>query len=163
MHSEMSQKTRKEVLVQLRRSYAKAGLKFKQQLLNQAVDLFGHHCKSAIRALRAKPPSGPTLAVSSSRPTEYHAETLLPILKSIWFAAFQSCGSRLHALLPEWLPAYEADHRRIDADVRKSLLAASASTFGSVAASLANSGRPALCCERAFPFAEPGKRKVRAG
>lgn len=26
--------------------------------------------------------------------------------------------TRLHALLPEWLPAYEEDHRRIDADVR---------------------------------------------
>jgi len=129
MHSEMSQKTRKEVLVQLRRSYAKAGLKFKQQLLNQAVDLFGYHRKSAIRALRAKRPTGPNLAAPSGRPKEYHAETLLPILKPIWFAAFQPCGSRLHALLPEWLPAYEADHRRIDADVRKSLLAASARTL----------------------------------
>lgn len=31
--------------------------------------------------------------------------------------------------MPEWLPAYEADHRRIDADVRQSLLAASARTL----------------------------------
>jgi len=129
MHSEMSQKTRKEVLARLRRSYAKAGLKFKQQLLNQAVDLLGYHRKAAIRALRAKPLLWPTPVVLTGRPKEYHPETLLPILKPIWFAAFQPCGSRLHALLPEWLPAYEADHRRIDVDVRKSLLAASARTL----------------------------------
>jgi hypothetical protein len=33
-------------------------------------------------------------------------------MKPIWFTAFQPCGSRLHALLPEWLPAYEVDHHR---------------------------------------------------
>jgi hypothetical protein len=31
-------------------------------------------------------------------------QTLLPVLKPIWFAALQPCGSRLAALLPEWLP-----------------------------------------------------------
>jgi hypothetical protein len=54
---------------------------------------------------------------------------LLPILKPIWFAAFQPCGSRLVALLPEWIPAYEADPRRLDSDVRESLLAVSARTL----------------------------------
>jgi hypothetical protein len=54
---------------------------------------------------------------------------LPPILKPIWFAALQACGSRLVALLPEWLPAYEADHRRLDADVRQSLLPVSARTL----------------------------------
>ncbi|HEY9171813.1 MAG TPA: transposase, partial [Verrucomicrobiae bacterium] len=43
-------------------------------------------------------------------------ETLLPIVKPIWFAAFPPCGVRLRALLPEWLPADESDHRRLDAD-----------------------------------------------
>jgi hypothetical protein len=129
MHSDMSQKTRKEVLLRLRRSYAKAGFKFKQQLLDQAVELLGYHRKAAIRALRARPRAKPTVAALIGRPKEYHPDTLLPILKPIWFAAFQPCGSRLHALLPEWLPAYEADHRRIDADVRRTVLAASARTL----------------------------------
>jgi transposase InsO family protein len=47
-------------------------------------------------------------------------------LKPIWFTAFQPCGTRRQALLPEWFDAYEADHHRGDADLRHSLLAASA-------------------------------------
>lgn len=129
MHSDMSQKTKKEVLIRLRRSYAKAGSKFKQELLNQAVELLGYHRKAAIRALRSRPPAMPKTPGIFGRPKEYHPATLLPILKPIWFAALQPCGSRLHALLPEWLPAYETDHRRVDADVRRALLAASARTL----------------------------------
>jgi hypothetical protein len=36
------------VLVKLRRQYAKAGLTFKHQLLDQAMALLGDHRKSAI-------------------------------------------------------------------------------------------------------------------
>jgi hypothetical protein len=49
----------------------------------------------------------------------YHPDTLLPILKPIWLAVLQSCGLRLRALLPQWLSAYEAGHRRLDADLRQ--------------------------------------------
>lgn len=129
MHSDMSQKTKKEVLVRLRRSYAQAGPKFKQQLLDQAVELLGYHRKAAIRALRSHGPAPGKAPAVLGRPKEYHPGSLLPILKPIWFAAWQPCGSRLHALLPEWVPAYEADHRRIEADVRQALLAVSARTL----------------------------------
>lgn len=70
------------------------------------------------------------------RPRTYQPATLLPILKPIWFTAFQPCGSRLHALLPEWLPAYELDHRRIDPDLRQCLLGASARTLDRLLAPL---------------------------
>jgi len=83
MHSEMSQKTRKEVLVRPRRSDAKAGRKFKQRLLDQAVELLGYHRKAAIRALRAKPTIGSTVTVLMGRPKEFHPERLLPVLKPI--------------------------------------------------------------------------------
>jgi len=121
----MSQQTKQEVLTQLRRRYVSAGREHKHKLIHQAVALLGYHPKSAIRALRrsAKPPGVPALILG--RPREYHPATLLPILKPIWFAAFQPCGTRLVALLP----AYEADHRRLDSDVRKSLLAISARTL----------------------------------
>ena len=126
----MSQKTRNELLCKLRRQYSKAGQRFKGQLLDQAVALLGYHRKAAIRALRATPPprrTGPL--VLPGRPRAYEPARLLPVLKPIWFAAFQPCGSRLHALLPEWLPAYETDHRRLDADLRQALLTASARTL----------------------------------
>jgi len=42
----------------------------------------------------------------------------------------------LHALLPEWLPAYELDHRRIDPDLRQCLLGASARTLDRLIAPL---------------------------
>lgn len=129
MHSDMSQKTKKEVLARLRHWYAKAGLKYKRKLIDQAVELLGYHRKAAIRALRSKPPPRRSVALAVGRPKEYHPGRLLPILKPIWFAAFQPCGRRLKALLPEWLAAYEVDHRRMDGDVRQGLLAASARTL----------------------------------
>lgn len=136
MHDFMSQQTKSEVLLQLRRQYRRAGRDYKRQLLTQAQKLLGYHRKAVIRALRhkPKPPAAPALILG--RPREYHPDTLLPILKPIWFAAFQPCGSRLVALLPAWLPAYESDHRPLGADVRESLLAVSARTLDRLLAPL---------------------------
>jgi len=125
----MSEQTRKEVMGRMRRQYAKAGPEYKRKLLDQAVELFGYHRKAAIRALRGKAAPPGQVAVVLGRPKTYHAETLLPVLRPIWLAAQQPCGTRLQALLPEWLPAYEADHRRLDGDVRRALLAVSARTL----------------------------------
>ena len=51
MHSDMSKKTKDEVLRRLRWRYATAGKEHKVKLLNQAVELLGYHRKAAIRAL----------------------------------------------------------------------------------------------------------------
>jgi hypothetical protein len=131
MHSDMSKETKDQILARLRRRYATAGVEHKGKLLDQAIELLGYHRKAAIRALRQVEPRAAALKVNLvlGRPKTYHPEKLLPILKPIWFTAFQPCGSRLHALLPEWLPAYELDHRRLDADLRGCLLQASARTL----------------------------------
>jgi hypothetical protein len=138
MHSDMSKETKEEVLARLRRRYVTAGAHHKAKLLDQAVELLGYHRKAAIRALRQAPareePGSVHLVLG--RPKTYHPESLLPILKPIWFGAFQPCGSRLHALLPEWLRAYERDHHRIDADLRQGLLKASARTLDRLMAPL---------------------------
>jgi hypothetical protein len=138
MHSDMSKETKEQVLVRFRRRYATAGAEHKGKLLDQAVELLGYHRKAAIRALgQPKPkPACPRLNVVLGRPKTYPPETLLPILKPIWFSAFQPCGSRLHALLPEWLPAYELDQRRLDADLRQCLLRASPRTLDRLIAPL---------------------------
>jgi hypothetical protein len=138
MHSDMSKETKEQILTRLRRRYTTAGAEHKAKLLDQAVELLGYHRKAAIRALRLSQPKevAPKVNVVLGRPKTYHPESLLPILKPIWFSAFQPCGSRLHALLPEWLPAYEADHRRIDADLRQCLLGASARTLDRLIAPL---------------------------
>ena len=138
MHSDMSKETKEEVLARLRRRYATAGEEHKGKWLDRAVELLGYHRKAAIRALRAPPsPPGPaSVNVVLGRPRTYEPATLLPVLKPIWFTAFQPCGSRLHALRPEWLPAYELDQRRIDPDVRQCLLSASARTLDRLVAPL---------------------------
>lgn len=136
MHNDMSKETKEQILTRLRRRYVTAGLEHKCKLLDQAVELLGYHRKAAIRALNSQAPRPRASAVVLGRPKSYHPETLLPILKPIWFAAFQPCGSRLHALLPEWLPAYEADHRRLDGDLRRALLKASPRTLDRLIAPL---------------------------
>jgi hypothetical protein len=138
MHTEMSQKTRQQVLARLRHFYKSAGREHKSKLLQEAIDLLGYHPKSAIRALNARAAAPATLQASAiiGRPREFAPDKLLPILKPIWFGALQPCGRRLHALLPEWLPAYEIDHRAIDADRRQSLLSASPRTLDRLVAPL---------------------------
>ena len=128
MNTQMSQITRQEVLTQMRRRYSRAGRKYKAQLLDELVELFGYHRKAAVRALHPKPATA-TAPFARGRPKQYNPDPLLPPLKAIWLAALQPCGVRLKACLPDWLPAYEADHRRLDADVRQSLLTASRATL----------------------------------
>ncbi len=125
----MSQLTREEVLSKMRRHYQLAGAEYKSKLITQVVDLFGYHRKAAIRALRRAPATGPRAPFVCGRPREYDPAKLLAVLKPIWLAALQPCGKRLVAALPDWLDGYEQDHRRLDGDLRQSLLKASAATL----------------------------------
>ena len=131
----MNQETREQVMTKLRRRYVSAGLEHKKKLLNQAQELLGYHRKSAIRALRAQPVvRGPVIL--TGRPVKYEPAVLLPILRSIWQATEYACGRRLVAMLPEWLPAYEAHERRVTVEVRERLLAASGRTLDRLLAPL---------------------------
>jgi len=112
----------------MRRRYATGGLEHRSRLIDEVVELFGYHRKSAIRVLgrSQKLVAAPYVI---GRPREYEPEKLLKPLKAIWLAALQPCGKRLAAALPEWVPAYEQDHARLDGEVRRSLLLASAATL----------------------------------
>jgi hypothetical protein len=135
MDKTMNQETREQVMTKLRRRYVSAGLEHKKKLLNQAQELLGYHRKSAIRALRAQPVvRGPVIL--TGRPVKYEPAVLLPILRSIWQATEYACGRRLVAMLPEWLPAYEAHERRVTVEVRERLLAASGRTLDRLLAPL---------------------------
>lgn len=127
----MSQNTRKEVLQKLRKQYAKAGRKYRCQLLDQAVELLGYHRKSALRALRRDQPKGMADPVSrpAGRPRVYDAEQLLPALQTIWLTAQQPCGRRLESLMAEWVPAFESYHHSLGSSAREQLLQASSATL----------------------------------
>ena len=85
MDAKMSLETRREVMVKLRARYRNAGFKYRVKLLDQAVQLFGYHRKSAIRFLGAEPrPRQPR----PGRPCKYDSSAMLPALKAIWL-----CGS----------------------------------------------------------------------
>ena len=128
MHRHMSQLTRKEILQRMRARYARAGKEYKTRLITEVVELLGYHRKAAIRALHLRPPPVRAPAVLG-RPKEYSPDKLLLPLKAIWLAALQPCGKRLVAALPEWVPAYEEEVRRLPTDVREALLSASAATL----------------------------------
>src|SRR5271169_2411194 len=124
----MSQSTRKEVLTKLRWRYRSAGPAHKNKLLDQAQELLGYHRKAAIRALRAlSVERGPRII--TGRPLSYEPGLLLKWLRPIWAATDYACGRRLVAMLPEWIPAYEQHERRLPAEAREKLLAASARTL----------------------------------
>lgn len=129
MHLKMSQKTRVEILTQLRQRYRNAGREHKGKLLDQAVELLGCHRKAAIRALRLRAAArSPTFSVMG-RPRQYDPARLLEPLKAIWLAGMQPCGRRLVAMLPQWVAAHEADQKPLDGVVRQQLLAASHATL----------------------------------
>ena len=128
MDKTMSQTTRKEVLIKLRRRYQSAGPTHKQKLLDQAQELLGYHRKSAIRALGAPTVEGGPRIITG-RPMTYEPRVLLPWLRPIWAATDYACGQRLVAMLPEWIPAYEQHERRLPGEVREKLLAASGRTL----------------------------------
>src|SRR5512139_2198132 len=128
MDKTMSQTTRKEILEKLRRRYRNAGPEHKRKLLDQAQELLGYHRKSAVRALGA-PELEPMPWINTGRPVSYEPKVLLPWLRPIWEATDYACGRRLEAMLPEWIPAYEAHERKLPAEVRDKLLAASARTL----------------------------------
>lgn len=124
----MSQKARKEVLKKMRRQYRTAGMEYKTKLLDQAQELFGYHRKAAIRALRAPTVElGPRII--TGRPVEYEPGELLPWLRPIWEATDYACGVRLAAMMPEWVPAFEAYEKPMPETVRERLVAASGRTL----------------------------------
>ena len=73
----MSQQTRTEVLIKLRRRYATAGAEHKRKLLDQAQELLGYHRKSAIRALGA-PAVVSAPVILTGRPVKYEPGLLVP-------------------------------------------------------------------------------------
>src|SRR6516164_1849481 len=127
MHPKMSQITRQEVLLRRQARYERAGKEHKSKIIDELVELFGYHRKAAIRALH-KPKAG-RAPYARGRPREYDPEKLLSPLKAIWLQALQPCGVRLKACLPDWLAAYEEDHRKLNGDVGEGLLNASRATL----------------------------------
>ncbi len=125
----MSETTKEEVLCKLRSRYVNAGHEHRIKLIDQAVDLMGYHRKSAIRALKSKPKLRMGTGAKAGRPRRYDRQLLLEPLKAIWLAGKQPCGRRLTAMLPDWVPAFEAYHHSLGDGIKEQLLEISSATL----------------------------------
>jgi hypothetical protein len=129
MDANMSENTKKEVMLKLRSHYLRGGPVYRRKLIDQAVALMGYHRKSAIRALSVGPAPARMVSNIGGRPRKYDERLLLPPLKKIWLCGQQPCGKRLVAMLPEWIPGYEAYHRSLGSVVKEQLLEISSATL----------------------------------
>src|SRR6185436_19740654 len=136
MDANMSEKTKQEVMFKLRSHYRKAGPAYRKKLIDQAVQLMDYHRKSAIRALSAERPLERKDPGQGGRPKKYDVALLLPALKKIWLSAHQPCGKRLVAMLPDWVPGFEAYHRSLSSVIKEQLLEVSSATLDRMLAPL---------------------------
>jgi hypothetical protein len=143
MDANMSEKTRREVVIKLRFRYRNAGRKYRVKLIDQAVALLGYHRKAAIRALGSGSAARAVLP-RPGRPRKYDWAAMLPILKAIWLSGQQPCGKRLVAMMPDWIPAYEGYFQSLSGPLKEQLLSASSATLDRMLAPLRarHAGKP---------------------
>lgn len=118
----------KEYMEAVRGRYLKAARKEKGRILDEFVQVTGHHRKAAIRLLsqgyQKSPPSH-----RPGRPKEYGLE-VVAALKKAWEASDRLCSRRLHPFLPELVQAMEQHGElEITPEVREQLCRMSQATM----------------------------------
>ncbi len=116
----MSQKIREEMLPRLRQRYLARGREARSKMLDEFCEPFGYSRKHAIKLLGGRVGWGGDPTVRKGRPPIY-GPAVVEVLECVWKHAEQPCGKRLVALLPDWLPAYEATRGRLDQKTRRLL------------------------------------------
>jgi hypothetical protein len=128
MSFQMSQNSKREVLLKVRERYARRGREGRSKLIDEVCELCGYERKHAIKMLNGRLP---IFGGKRRRggPRRRYGEPEKRVLKEIWLAAEQPCGKRLKAALPLWLPHYEAERGPLGSGLRERLLEASAATM----------------------------------
>lgn len=121
----MSRKVAEEMLPRLRQRYVGRGREGRTRLIDEVCEQWGYSRKHAIKLLGAKAGWGGDPGVRKGRPPRY-GPGVVEVLWRIWKVAEQPCGKRLKALLPGWLPHYEAGHGRLSRGTRAGVLGVSA-------------------------------------
>ncbi len=146
MGRRISMATRREVLRVVRERYVGQSRSEKSRILDEFVAVTGYHRKHAIRLLNEEEDE-------VDRPPRIgrriYDEAVREALIIVWETADRICGKRLKAALPSLVEAMERHgHLRLDEEVRRRLLAASASTIDRLLAPIRE---------------EAGRRKRRSG
>lgn len=114
-----------EYIKAIRARYWAAGKQEKGRILDEACKTTGFHRKAIIRQLR-----GTRVRVTAKPRTPQYGVELLEPLVLAWEVLGRPCAVRLHAALPQILPALQRHHELPAADERcVRLLQASASTI----------------------------------
>jgi hypothetical protein len=123
----MSMQSRREVVEGLRGRYSRAGMEHRGKLVDEVCSVCGYERKYAIKVLNGNRPGPGRGRRGGSRRKYGDAET--QVVAAIWKLGDYPCGKRLVAMLPLWVPAYEARHGRLPVPVRRKLESISAPTL----------------------------------
>jgi ribosomal protein L32 len=125
----MSPRARREYVEAVSLRYRYCSRIGKSHLLDELCATCGYHRKHAIRLLRkTRRFRHPKLRRRGPKPV-YHHEALLKPLKAIWLNANLPCSKRLKAIIPLWLPGYQAIHGPLPRPIHQALLRISAATI----------------------------------
>lgn len=121
----MSQKSKRELLTELRPRYRRAGRVEKRRILDELVATLGYHRKYAIQVLNHTPKPSSRRRV---RRRQYDGQVAAALVQC-WRAANGICGKRLVPILPEYVTALERHgEMRLDDETRRRLLRLSPAT-----------------------------------
>ena len=123
---QLSLATRRELIQAISQRYHAAGQSGKKQILDEFIQVTGYHRKHAIRALKRSSGNGAEPAPRS----RIYDEAVGSALTILWEAADRICGKRLKEAIPTLVDAMERHgHLQLEAEVRRCLLAMSATTM----------------------------------
>jgi hypothetical protein len=137
---QLSLATRRELINAIVGRYHAAARTDKKQILDEFIEVTKFHRKHAIRVLRKV--AAHLTPVADAPRTRIYDEAVLQALTLLWEAADRICGKRLKAAIPALLDSMERHgHLKLDAEVRRLVLAASAATIDRMLACTRDTGK----------------------
>jgi len=121
----------KRCLVEVLKSrYRRARKKQKGEVITELSDRLGIGRKQSQRLLSSIQEAGrPRNPLKRGRRSKYRDAEFISALKLVWRTTKYMCARHLHAAMPEWLPALEAERGGFSKSVHERLLSISAATI----------------------------------
>ena len=99
----MSNSSKKEYLIEIRKRYFTATKTEKSLILDELCAVCNFNRKYAIRVISKRQNESNK---RKGRPKKYHSQAILVFLKELWILSNLVCSERLKAAIPLWLPYY---------------------------------------------------------
>lgn len=122
----MSKKSRYEYLVEIRLRYQRADKSEKKNILDEFCKVCNYNRKYAIRVLNQEPTFKRPGKKKPGPKRKYDKAEIKEFLLTTWKSANQACSKRLKAIIPLWLPHYEA---ALTTEIKELILAISPATI----------------------------------